>query len=600
MNNSESEILLIYNICIWRWHKDDELQFLKTLPSNEGYVTLPSSWMLLQHGKILSICQHLPHSQTHIPPPLEDKRYKILDGKGLLVIPGLIDSHIHVSYTGESLNFFVNLSHCESISDIQESIKLHMEKFPDLKWIVGVNWEQGHLGGKYPHRMDLDLICSNKPIFLWRACWHIGVANTLALRLAGIDILCHDRVIDGGIIDVDNYGVTGILRERACELIVGIMNCHISDVDKRLFISEGLSMCCKMGLTTVQTNDDTSINVYKALQNEKKLPIRVFLTPNQVELTNNESSNEISIYQPLLTKDAKFDDYDTRLSIQRVKIFSDGSLGAETAAIRGEESDEIKGVLVHTFEKMKKMIQLAHEKKFQLEIHAIGDAAAEQVINALIDSGITAIDRAVITHCQVLGKDLIEKMSDYGFIANIQPSFVPTDMQWVSERISVAKQKYSYVWKTLMKANVHVAGGSDSPIETFSPFVGLYDAIHRRGRGEKSSMIFHEDERLNFTEALWIYTIGGAFAAKCEHILGSVSEGFAADLVFVNPSIVIDSEALRTCKPSLVMVGGNVMYENNNDPCIALANLQGPFVPGKGGKIRNMWRTCSCNCSISG
>jgi predicted amidohydrolase YtcJ len=527
--------------------------------------------------------------------------------------------------TGES-RYFLDLSTCTSIDDLKSSISAHIINHPDLEWIQGVNWDQSKLG-RYPTRCDIDAVCNHKPVFLWRACWHIGVANTPALVRAGIDLTCLTRVVEGGSIGVEGDSLNGILRERAVELITAVMTKKSVEQERR-FIIDGLNTCLSYGLTSVQTNDAGCYNVYKSLRDENQLKLRVFFTPNHSEISAD--MREVEAMNIMAHGGAEFNSPLSFLAADRVKIFSDGSLGAETAAIRTQlpynhqvsnidvaSDSSFKGILVQPTDSLIEMISSAKAKGYRLEIHAIGDAAAEQVLTAYEACSIKPSDRAIITHCQVLGPDLIDRMEQSGIIANVQPSFVPTDMRWVAERISSQQQQYSYAWKTLLKHKLHVAGGSDAPIETSSPFIGMYDAIYRKERGPGSEHVYRPEECLSFSEALWIYTMGAAYAAGCDHVLGSIAIGYAADMVLVDPSIVHNPQLLQSSHPWMVIVGGHVSYTHENfqrdaanlstEPRAELC-LQGPFIPGKGGRAGGLrttfdWSQCSCvllgrNCKM--
>lgn len=308
---------------------------------------------------------------------------------------------------------------------------------------------------------------------------------------------------------------------------------------------------------------------YQLLQQQKRLPLRVFLTPIQDEIyqppTETRGIQGILPFRPgclvnvrdmnsALSYHNAFDMH-SRLLLERVKIFSDGSLGAETAALRsfpaadttsstvqGETKKTDKGVLVHDKSALSQMLADAYSAGFRVEVHAIGDAAAELVLSSLEDSemhiqgtevpesfeGLISADRQrhyrpLLTHCQVLGPDLIERMAQLGVVANIQPPFVPTDMKWVRARLGAQQLQYSYAWKTLLMHSstaaaedsniLVVAGGSDSPIEHPNPFTGIYDAIfrtnkHRLQSGEEEEIVFQPHECLTFSQALWTYTIG--------------------------------------------------------------------------------------------
>lgn len=422
---------------------------------------------------------------------------------------------------------------------------------------------------------------------MWRACWHIGVANSAALALT--DLLqnkskehlnldkatgqwCHS--FSGGAIDYDLDVLlpTGILRERACEPMMSALGKFKTRVTYLQFIREGLHVCLSKGITCVHTNDDHSLELYQNLQSQQLLPIRVLLTPNQQELTEEHSSHLVPFPLFLESEDCNAPTdahlHSSRLGMNRVKIFSDGSLGAETAAMKLlqpnlpsteaapiENSTAFKGILMHTAEAMEEMVKVSTERGFRVEIHAIGDAAADQVVSTIdrvnserTRAGFPKIFRPLVTHCQVLGERIIELMHEHDIIANIQPSFVPTDMRWVMSRMSDERQlRYAYAWKTLLHGNpnnVHCAGGSDAPIEDASPWYGVYDAMFRTNQWRLSgtannsestaAVVFRPEERLSFADALALYTTGAAYAAGYEKYVGQVAVGQVADLVVMN------------------------------------------------------------------
>ena len=220
----------------------------------------------------------------------------------------------------------------------------------------------------------------------------------------------------------------------------------------------------------------------------------------------------------------------------------------------------------------------ATDRGYRLEIHVIGDQATLTVLNALEKAGVSAKDRPILTHCQILGADLIDKMSKLGVIANVQPSFVPTDAKWAIERLGKNSErlKYSYAWKTLLNRKVHVSGGSDSPVESCSPLFGMHAAIFRTyGEQRQPSQmdVFHAHERLTFREAMNLYTINGAFTAGEEDRLGQLRKGFRSDFVVLDKKIwesdsstpeLIDKtwNILRTTTVLEVWVNGKRTYSS--------------------------------------
>ena len=244
-------------------------------------------------------------------------------------------------------------------------------------------------------------------MFLWRACWHIGVANTRGLELAGLTLgLQPDLAVEGGVIDRDEDGVPlGILRERAVELVTCLSGFHDTSVTgKTRLISNALALCADVGLTSLHTNDELCLSVYRDLQSADRLPVRVFLTPNFSDLLEEPSKGGVQGVAPFRDAGLVVDcpastslaGSSSRLSVDRLKIFSDGSLGAETAALRvldqpvsadaegsavadADGSKKNTGVLIHSCEELERQMREANLAGYRLEVHAIGDAAAEQV-----------------------------------------------------------------------------------------------------------------------------------------------------------------------------------------------------------------------------
>jgi predicted amidohydrolase YtcJ len=190
-------------------------------------------------------------------------------------------------------------------------------------------------------------------------------------------------------------------------------------------------------------------------------------------------------------------------------------------------------------------------------------------------------------------------------IPNIQPSFVPTDMRWVKDRLSAQKQHYAYAWKTLLLAGLVVAGGSDAPIESCSPMMGLFDSMFREAReaGEDGKKeIYRPEESLTFSEALWIYTVGAAVASQSETYLGKLEDGYLADFVVIDPIVLSNPRLLKTIKPLLSVVGGIIVFDANSTSSTDILTEQilcteGPFSPGKNGsRPGGGWAGAACKC----
>ena len=218
----------------------------------------------------------------------------------------------------------------------------------------------------------------------------------------------------------------------------------------------------------------------------------------------------------------------------------------------------------------------------------------EQVLNALHTAGVGPDRRPILTHCQILGKDLIARMREQGVIANIQPSFTVSDAAFVHKRLRDEVVPFSYCWKRLLDSAVVCAGGSDAPIETCNPFQGMYDALHRHTE-DRPGCVFLPNEQLSFDEALALYTKGGAFAAMAEHTLGQLAPGFCADFVVLGTDATRDPSALVALDlVSGVWVNGKQSYQYDSASTGAMdseSDFSTSFLPGKNGH-GHMCRCC--------
>eukprot|EP01112_Ceratiomyxa_fruticulosa_P000026 TRINITY_DN0_c4_g1_i3.p1 TRINITY_DN0_c4_g1~~TRINITY_DN0_c4_g1_i3.p1 ORF type:complete len:578 (-),score=93.56 TRINITY_DN0_c4_g1_i3:100-1764(-) len=479
---------------------------------------------------------------------------KIVDLNGSFALPGLHDSHIHLFYTGR-LAKSLNLKGVESIKHLQKLLKQYstQHKFEKNEWIYGFGWEQDSMTeNRYPSKEDLDTLEIDNPIVLSRACGHISVLNSKALSLFGMNKDTPDP--PGGMIDKhpETGEPTGIVREASHNFVMETIEKNLPFSLSKSYINAALDMCVKLGLTSVHTNDENAWEIYKTIQEEREggLPLRVFLTPYIHELDSENlppSGSQIGL-----------------LSVDRVKILVDGSLGAETAALRepyvnGKHNHS--GILIYTQEELTQLISKANKMNFRVEIHAIGDRAAEVVLNSISLAGVEPSSRPILTHCQILGEDLIQRMSQNDVIANIQPQFVTTDSMWVDKRISEKTKTYSYAWKTLLKNGVHVAGGSDSPIENPNPLIGIHAAMFRP---DTNGRTWGSSECLSFEEAVSIYTVGGAFAAK-QPLLGFLLPGYEADFIVLDKLIHLNPrEYLLNAKVLQVWVKGILKFNQSN------------------------------------
>ncbi len=491
---------------------------------------------------------------------LAGSKVKKIDLKGKTVIPGLNDSHMHLMSIGMSLEQ-VLLDKTKSIDELIDNCKEFIDDNPKMTWILGRGWNQSNYPGQImPTRVDLDKISTEKPILLRRACGHISVANTKALELAGLMNKPVEQIV-GGHIDLDKEGVPiGILRERAAGLVANLIPKFEVDDFKRHII-KGSELAISYGLTSVQSDDlgspdgmEKRLEAYqKALEEGLKLRVN-----HQIRLSEPK---EIDEYLKI-KQDYKFPD--NTVTYGPLKLMTDGSLGGRTAYLHAPYSDDYStcGVSIMTQKEIDKMYEYGHQKGLQLSAHAIGDRAMQKLLNAfkmVLKGDKTARPR--IIHAQLTNWHILEQMQEMGVVCDIQPIFVPTDMKILENRIGKARASQSYVWKTMRDMGIHTAGGSDSPVESCNPILGLAAAVTRTDLEGNPLGGYMPDEKLTVYEAIDLFTNGSAFAEKTEDVKGSLVKGKLADFVVLSDDIFnIEPQQIKDLKVEATYIGGECVY----------------------------------------
>jgi len=467
------------------------------------------------------------------------KETTTVDLKGKTVVPGFTDSHAHIIWLGFHSSE-LDLRNVSSIESIQQQLVGKVKETEKGKWIFGRGWDQDLLKEKrYPTRWDLDKVAPTNPVFLVRVCGHIGVANSMALEVAGIDEKTAKSLGDYVGRDPKTGELNGLFKEKTVDLIRGVPKPGRRELEKAC--KTALSEAAKLGLTTVTCITDSPDEIY-ALENlaEKgQLPLRVY------------AMAPIDSLQKF--KNRKVDD--PYLKVRCVKMFADGSLGARTAALIEPYADEPSetGMLYYTPKQQKQLIKEADSAGFQIAVHVIGDKAVEQTVQAFEDLGKERVmkHRHRLEHVSVLNPNLIKRIKSLGLLATIQPHFVVSDF-WVINRLGPERARWTYAFKSLVDNGVPVAGSSDAPVEQLNPLLGVWAAVTR----ERSP-----EERLSVMEALKAYTLGGAYFSFEENVRGSIEVGKYADVVVLSQNpLKVKRDKIKNIKVEMTMVGGKVVY----------------------------------------
>ena len=486
--------------------------------------------------------------------PLAGAEVERIDLGGHVVLPGLFDSHLHLLAYGLSLNE-PNLARA-SLGEVLSRIRSAAAGLPPSAWILGRGWDEASLGS-LPGKDQIEEAAGGRPCLLYRTCGHVAVAGRRALRQAGITPASPDPA--GGTIDRDPVtgDPTGILRETAIQAVADAVPAP-STADLESAVRRAAGEALSLGITSVRPEDvrtagtlERACSIYRNAVGPRHVPLRVVLDVFHLALGEFLATTWPS---------------DEWFRLGAVKIFADGSLGARTAALSDPYRDDPgnRGIQVTPLRELKRLVMMTHRAGRQVAIHAIGDLAVANALDAIEEAQWAAPRRDPrhrLLHCQVLTSALIRRMARAEVVADVQPAFVGSDYRWVPDRLGLRRTRHAYAWRSLLEAGVRVAGSSDAPVEPLNPFYGIHAAVTRQDREGLPPRGWRSRERLSPLEALQLYTLGAAYAAHEEDRKGSLEPGKFADMVAipVDPSRA-DPPSLKDIRPVLTVVGGKVAW----------------------------------------
>jgi predicted amidohydrolase YtcJ len=456
---------------------------------------------------------------------LKGRGVATIDLRQRTVIPGLSDSHIHLLGYGMLLRG-LDLSGARSIKDIQSAVNATVRGGRE-GWILGRGWDQEKfLETRYPRKEDFS--ATLQPVFLRRVCGHVAIANARALSLAGVgkDTLDpKDGVIER---DPSSGEPTGLLKESAIGLVQQVVPLREDDVEEALY--SAAKRLLRVGLTSLHCiiENALELKVLRRLKSQGKIRQSIY---GVIPLSLLNSAAEMG----LSTEPGR-----PGFRIGGVKMFLDGSLGARTAALTEPYSDDpSSGMLTLGGERLYQVAEKAVEAGFQLSMHAIGDRAVEEAVKTVEKVGNDYHGRKLrhrIEHASIATPGLIARFRKNGIVASVQPGFVPSDT-WAEKRLGTRRIRYLYPFKSLTRAGVRVAAGSDCPVEDPNPFRGVWAAVERPG--------LPASERLGVNEALACYTTGAAYASFAEEYQGALEPGMVADM------LVLDRDPFKSAAADL-------------------------------------------------
>jgi predicted amidohydrolase YtcJ len=471
----------------------------------------------------------------------------IVDLNGFPIYPGFIDAHCHF-YNFGLLQQQLDLSGTKSFEEVIQRITGYVESNPGVP-VLGQGWDQNTWEIKeYPTKEILDQRFPNELIAVKRVDGHALLVNQKVLDLAGID---SSTEVDGGVVVRVDGALTGVLIDNAMDSVYqALPKPTIKQQEEALLVAQ--KICFQNGLTTVDDAglDKEQLELIESMQKRNILDIRVYgmisNTPENLEYYLDKG--------PIKTE---------RLNIRSVKVYADGALGSRGAALKKDYSDEKgnRGSFVTPVEEIEALAFILAKKGFQMNTHAIGDAANHEVLNAY--KKVLTIDpdpRWRIEHAQVVS-EIDREFFGSKILPSIQPTHATSDMFWADERLGEGRIKNAYAYKTLLDWSGRVALGTDFPVEHVSPLKTFYASVARTTEKQLPLGGFQIEDGLTRTEALKGMTIWAAYANFEEEIKGSIEVGKMADMVILKEDIMeIDINTVTNIDVVATIVDGVIVY----------------------------------------
>ena len=501
-------------------------------------------------GKILAVGQ----AQALLARYPDAKR---LDVGTATVVPGLIDAHGHVEGLGMTF-LTVDLVGSANKQEVVARLRAFEKTLPAGAWLTGRGWDQNDWPDKaFPVAADLDAAFPERPVWLYRIDGHAGWANTAAMRAIQRDLTGNWQP-DGGIIRRDAAGrPSGVLIDNAMDLLEAVRPPMDEATAERALVL-GMQAAVEHGLTGVH---DAGIPLqelrrYQRLADKGQVPLRIYAMAD-----GNKAALEF------LCSNGLYRHPSGRLQMRAVKLYADGALGSRGAALLQDYSDDHgnRGVFVTAPEDMAVAAGKAHRCGVQVATHAIGDRGNRMALDTyakVLGKDVDSDHRWRIEHAQILSPDDLPRLAKLHVIASMQPTHATSDMPWAQDRVGPQRIVGAYAWRQVRDAGTHLALGSDFPIESVDPRLGLYAAVTRSDAQGLPAGGWYPDEKLTAFEALRGFTLEAAYAGFGEHEVGSLEAGKRADfVVLAEDPLTVPDAALRSLTIKATYVDGKPVYE---------------------------------------
>lgn len=477
----------------------------------------------------------------------------VTDGKGRTLIPGFIDAHAHVMDLGLR-ELTLDLSGAKSLTEALAKVTAYAQANPAKKWIIGTGWNQEAWGlGHFPNASDLDAVLPDRPVWLERVDGHAGWANGQAMALAGITP--KTKAPEGGRIEMEHGAPSGIFIDAAQALIRKAVPAPLPK-ERDLAFARAQRTLLEAGVTTV-TDMATTIEDWQAFRragDRGTLRLRVLSYAAGLDNLLLAAGSEPT---PWL--------YDDHLRMIGLKLFLDGALGSRGAWLKAPYADAPgqTGLQLLSPDQLRNQMSRAAMDGFQVAVHAIGDAANAELLDAIGELAETykGDRRWRVEHAQIVDPADLPRFAAHGIIASMQPVHEASDWRMVRARLGEDRLGGAYAWRSMLDNHVPLAFGSDAPVESPDPFPGIAAAMTREDAEGQPFGGWLPQQRIALQDALRAYMTGGAYAAFAEDRLGTLMPGMDADFVLLDSDIMLAGPAdIRAMRVNETWVGGKPQY----------------------------------------
>lgn len=480
---------------------------------------------------------------------------KTIDAGGRLVLPGFNDAHVHFLDGGAGLSS-VDLRDAKTPQEFVERIKNFAAKLPKGRWILNGNWDhENWTPNNLPSAQMIDAATPDNPVFINRLDGHMALANSAAMKLAGVDKNTKD-VAGGEIIRDKDGNPTGVLKDAAMDYVYKVIP-ESTFEQKMEYLQAATDYAAGLGVTSVQDmSAGTDVGVYQEMLRQGKLKTRVYAV------------STLSDWQRWQKAGVRYAFGDPMLRVGGLKGFIDGSLGSTTAWFYEPYLDapNTTGLPMVETSVAREFVRNADRAGLQIMIHAIGDRGNDEVLKIyeqIISESGQRDRRFRIEHAQHLNENLIKRFASDKVIASMQPYHAIDDGRWAYKRLDEKRLRGTYAFRSLLDAGANLAFGTDWFVAPLNPMQSVYAAVTRRTFDGKNPNGWLPEQKITVEEAVRAYTVGSAYAEFQETQKGTISVGKLADFVVLSDDIfTINPIEIEKVKVLTTVTDGKIVYQS--------------------------------------